>query len=125
MNAVSRSADYDALKDPDLSGITLKTTISNNIITLERVKLRIAGLRPRFEGQVSMDGELNIKGRIGLPPLGIIGIPFTVSGTSEDPVVKLKRDKTGKVLQEKEDTEEAGESEPAAVPATTQEKSER
>jgi len=74
---------------------------------------------------VSMDGELNIKGRIGLPPLGIIGIPFTVSGTSEDPVVKLKRDKTGKVLQEKEDTEEAGESEPAAVPVAPQEKNER
>lgn len=105
MNAVSKSTERDALKDPDLSGINLKTTIKNNIITLQRVKLRIAGFRPRFEGQVSLDGELNIKGRLGLPPFGIFGIPFNVSGTSENPVVKLKRDKSGKVLQEKEDTE--------------------
>lgn len=106
MNAVSQSTERDELKDPELSGINLKTTINNNIITLERTRLRILGFRPRFEGQASLDGQLNIKGRLGLPPLGLFGIPFTVSGTSEDPVIKLKRDKEGKVLQEKEDQEE-------------------
>lgn len=106
MSAVSRSTEHKELDNPDLSGINLKTTIKNNIITIKRVKMRIAGFRPRFEGQVSMDGELNIKGRLGLPPFGIFGIPFMVSGTSEHPEVKLKRDKTGKVLQEKEDVEE-------------------
>jgi AsmA protein len=106
MNAVSRSTERDKLKDPDLSGINLKTTVNNNIITLERTKLRILGFRPRFEGQASLDGELNIKGRLGLPPFGIFGIPFTVSGTSENPVVKLKRDKDGKILQDQEDVEE-------------------
>lgn len=106
MNAVSRSTERDQLKDPDLSGINLKTTVNNNIITLERTKLRILGFRPRFEGQASLDGELNIKGRLGLPPLGIFGIPFTVRGTSENPVVKLKKDKDGKILQDKEDVEE-------------------
>ncbi|PVD50477.1 hypothetical protein DC498_19645 [Terrimonas sp.] len=103
MNAVSRETDYKDLKDADVKGVAVKTKINNNIITLERVKLRIAGLRPRFEGQVSFDGMLNLKGRIGLPPLGIIGIPLMVSGTSDEPNVKLKRDKEGKLLQEKED----------------------
>ncbi len=106
MNAVSRSTEHKELADPDLSGIKVKTTVKNNIITLERTKLRIAGFRPRFEGQVSLDGKLNIKGRLGLPPFGIFGIPFNVSGTSENPVVKLKRDKSGKVLEEKEDTDD-------------------
>lgn len=106
MNAVSSSTERNELKDPELSGINLKTTVNNNIITLERTKLRIVGFRPRFEGQASLDGELNIKGRLGLPPFGIFGIPFTVRGTSDDPVVKLKRDKDGKVLQDKEDVEE-------------------
>ncbi|MFT3748242.1 MAG: AsmA-like C-terminal region-containing protein [Agriterribacter sp.] len=103
MNVVSRETDYKDLKDADVKGVAVKTKINNNIISVERVKLRIAGLRPRFEGQVSLDGLLNLKGRIGLPPLGIIGIPFMVSGTSDDPNVKLKRDKEGKLLQEKED----------------------
>lgn len=106
MEAVRKSTSRDELKDPDLSGINLKTTVKNNIITLERVKLRILGFRPRFEGQVSLDGDLNIKGRLGLPPFGIFGIPFNVSGTSDTPVVKLKRDKEGNVLEEKEDVEE-------------------
>jgi AsmA protein len=106
MNTVSKETGHGELKDADVKGINVKSTINNNIITIERVKLRIAGLRPRFEGQVSMDGLLNLKGRVGLPPLGIIGIPFTVSGTSDNPQVKLKRDKTGKVLQETEDKEE-------------------
>ena len=29
--------------------------------------------------------------RLGLPPLGIIGIPLTVTGTQENPKVKLGR----------------------------------
>lgn len=106
MNAVSESTEYSELKDADVSGVNIKSSVKNNILNIERVKMRVAGLRPRFEGQASLDGALNLKGRIGLPPLGIIGIPFTVSGTSENPVVKLKRDKSGKVLQEKEDKEE-------------------
>ncbi|MFT3948969.1 MAG: AsmA-like C-terminal region-containing protein [Agriterribacter sp.] len=109
MNAVSKETDHEDLKDADIKGVAVKTKINNNIITLERVKLRIAGLRPRFEGQISLDGLLNLKGRIGLPPLGIIGIPFMVSGTSDAPRVKLKRDKEGKLLQEKEDNVEGEE----------------
>ncbi|MBX3239573.1 MAG: AsmA family protein [Chitinophagaceae bacterium] len=106
MNTVSKSTEYDELRDADVSGIEIRSNVNNNVLNIERVRLRIAGLRPRFEGQVSLDGELNLKGRLGLPPLGIFGIPFTVSGTSDNPEVKLKRDKSGKALQEKEDNEE-------------------
>lgn len=110
MNTVNRETEHEELKDARVkSGINIKSTINNNIITIERVRLRIAGLRPHFEGQVSMDGLLNLKGRVGLPPLGIIDIPFTVSGTSDHPQVKLKRDKTGNVLQDTEDIEDEDE----------------
>ncbi|MGN6437775.1 MAG: AsmA family protein [Agriterribacter sp.] len=106
MNAVSQSTEKPELKDGDVKNIQLKSKVANNILNIERVKMRIAGFRPRFEGQASLDGKLNLKGRIGLPPLGIIGIPFNVSGTSDNPQVKLKRDKSGRVLQETADTEE-------------------
>ncbi|WP_199118482.1 AsmA family protein [Pedobacter sp. ASV28] len=104
MNAVSKATDRDTLTNPNLKDVVVKTTIKNNIITIERTKMKIAGFRPRFEGQVSFDGRLNLSGRLGLPPFGIIGIPLSVTGTQEKPIVKLKRNKEGK-LEETEDSE--------------------
>ena len=100
MNAVSAATDKSDIKDPDLSKVDIKTTIANNIITLERTKLRVAGFRPRFEGQVSLDGKLDLTGRLGLPPFGILGIPFTVTGTQENPQVHLRRNKDTDKIEE-------------------------
>ncbi|MBW8687120.1 AsmA family protein [Chitinophaga rhizophila] len=91
LNAVGNTTGRKDIKDPHLSEVDIRSSIANNIITIERTKLRIAGFRPRFEGQVSFDGRLNMKGRVGLPPFGILGIPFTVGGTQKNPVVKLRR----------------------------------
>ena len=90
-SAVSKETGKEGLSDPDLSKVDIKTTIKNNIITLERTKMKIAGFRPRIEGQVSLDGRLNLKMRLGLPPFGIIGIPMNVTGTQENPKIKLGR----------------------------------
>lgn len=106
MNAVSQSTGKSDIKDPDVSKVDIKSTISNNIITIERTKLRVAGFRPRFEGQVSMDGKLNLKGRLGLPPFGILGIPFNVTGTQSSPKVKLRRGGDKDQLEETPDTDE-------------------
>ena len=51
-----------------------------------------------------LDGKLNIKMRLGLPPLGIIGIPLTVTGTKDNPKVKVG--KKGDEIEETKDTEE-------------------
>lgn len=105
-SAVSKATSRDSLNNPNLSKVNIRSSIANNIITIERTKMRVFGFRPRFEGQVSFDGDLHLSGRLGLPPFGIFGIPFTVTGTQEKPIVKLKRDKAGNALQEKEDKEE-------------------
>lgn len=102
MNSVSKATKRDSLSNPNLSEVDIKSSIKNNIITIERTKMKIAGFRPRFEGQVSFDGRLNLSGRIGLPPFGIIGIPLSITGTQEKPKVVLKRNKEGKL----EETEE-------------------
>jgi AsmA protein len=99
-SAVSKATNKDSLDSPDLSKVDIKSKIANNILTIEKTKMKIFGFRPRFEGQVSLDGKLNLKGRIGLPPFGIFGIPFTVTGTQDNPEVHLRRGKKGEILQE-------------------------
>ncbi|WP_428230224.1 AsmA-like C-terminal region-containing protein [Flavobacterium sp.] len=102
-SAVSKATNTESIKNPDLSKVDIKTTIKNNIMTVERFKFKFAGFRPRIEGTTSLDGKLNLKMRLGLPPFGIFGIPMTVTGTQNSPKVKLGR-KT-EDLEETKDTE--------------------
>jgi len=102
-NAVSKQTSSESMKNPDVSKVDIKTTIKNNIMTVERFKFKFAGFRPRIEGTTSLDGKLNLKMRLGLPPLGIFGIPLTVTGTQDNPKVKVGR-KT-EDLEETKDTE--------------------
>lgn len=88
---VSKKTGKDAIANPDLSKVDIKTKIKNNIITIERFKFKVAGFRPRIEGTTSFDGKLNIKMRLGLPPFGLLGIPLKITGTQENPKVQLGR----------------------------------
>ena len=99
-SAVSKATNKDSINNPDLSEVNIKTSIANNLITLERTKMKVDGFRPSFEGQVSFDGKLNLTGRLGLPPFGVIGIPFTVTGTQENHTVNLRRQKDSDKLEE-------------------------
>lgn len=103
INAVSKETKRDSLKNPNLKDVQIKSRIDRNIMTIERTKMRIAGFRPRFEGQISLDGHLNISGRLGLPPFGLFGIPLSITGTQENPVIRLKRNKDGKLEETNDD----------------------
>lgn len=84
---LSRSTERQDLKDPDLKKVEIKSSIKNNLINIEPVKMRIAGFRPRFSGTSSFDGAIKLKFRLGLPPLGIFGINMRVLGTMENPKI--------------------------------------
>lgn len=101
-NTVSSESGKTELKDPDFSKIDLKSSIKNNLITIERLKFKTGGFRIRFEGQTSFDNKINFKMRIGLPPLGIIGIPLRVTGSSDSPKIKMGKSDNDP-LQEKEE----------------------
>jgi AsmA protein len=102
-SAVSKETNSESMKNPDLSKVDIKTTIKNNIMTVERFKFKFAGFRPRIEGTTSLDGKLNLKMRLGLPPFGIFGIPLTITGTQDNP--KIKVGKKSEDLEETKDTE--------------------
>jgi len=91
MNNIAAKTSNNDLKDASVNKVQIKSRIANNIMTIERTKMKIAGFRPRFEGQVGLDGRLNIGFRLGLPPLGIVGIPIKVTGNQENPIIKLGR----------------------------------
>ena len=82
-NSVAEKTSTDALHDAKVSKVDIKTNIKDNVITIERTKFKIAGFRPRIEGQVSLDGYINVGMRLGLPPFGIIGIPIKITGPSD------------------------------------------
>ncbi|MNK47227.1 AsmA family protein [compost metagenome] len=91
----------DGLKDPNIKDIDIKTTISRNLIHIEEFVFKVAGFRPKIKGTTSFDGLLDIRIRLGLPPLGIIGVPIVVTGTQENPRIKIFS-KTGDKIEEAE-----------------------
>ncbi|SHG25318.1 AsmA protein [Flavobacterium fluvii] len=101
-SAVAKKTSKEEMKNPELSKVVIKSSIKNNIITIERFKFKFAGFRPRIEGTTSLDGRLNIKMRLGLPPFGIFGIPMTITGNKDNPKVKVG--KQSEDLEETKDT---------------------
>ena len=92
MSAVASKTGKDGIKNPDLSKIDIKSTVKNNMITIERFKIKTAGFRLRMEGQTNFDGAIKMKMRVGLPPLGIIGVPLQITGTQNNPKIKMGKD---------------------------------
>ena len=105
-NQVAKETKTDALHDANVKNVTVKTSIANNVMTIERTKFKIAGFRPRVEGQVTLDGTMNIGMRLGLPPFGIIGIPISITGNSDDFKIKLSKYKEENLEEDDEDYEE-------------------
>lgn len=91
LGTLSKKSGFDALNNPAVSEITINSTIENNILELERFKFKVRPFRLRAEGQTTLDGELSLKMRLGLPPFGIIGIPIVVKGPSSNFDIKLGR----------------------------------
>ncbi len=105
-SAVGKAVGRDSISDPDLKAVMIRSSIANNIITLEKTKMKVFGFRPSFYGQTSFDGKLNLHFRLGLPPLGLVGIPMTITGTSDHPIVKVRKEKDSDKLVETNDTDE-------------------
>jgi AsmA protein len=87
--AVSKKTGKDSIANPQVTKVDIRSSIRNNVITIERFKIKMLGFRLRMEGQTSFDGQIKFKMRLGLPPLGIIGIPMNVSGTQDNLRIKL------------------------------------
>lgn len=105
-SAMGKASGKDSINNPDLHKIVIKSSIANNVITIERVRMKVLGFRPRFEGQTTFDGRLNFKARLGLPPFGIIGIPMRIKGTAANPVIITRKTQDEDLEAAKEEEQE-------------------
>ena len=73
------------------------------MINIEQTKIKVFPFRLKFSGQANFDGNMNLKFRIGLPPLGIFGIPMNITGTQDKPIIKMGKGDDNAALKETED----------------------
>lgn len=89
LNNISKETSKESLADGSVKKVKINTAIANNVMTIARTKMKMGLFRPRFEGQVTLDGKMNLGFRLGLPPFGIFGVPMRITGNSQNPVIKL------------------------------------
>ncbi|SHH71178.1 AsmA family protein [Flavobacterium defluvii] len=87
--SVSSHTGQKSLDDPKMEGIEIKSNIDNNLISIEPFTFSVASFRPTIKGTTSFDGLLDLRMRLGLPPGGIIGFPIVITGTHENPKIKI------------------------------------
>lgn len=97
--SISKKTGSEGLNNPNVKDIQVKSTIKKNLIHIEPFTLKVAGFRPTIKGTTSFDGLLDLRVRLGLPPGGLIGVPIVVTGTHENPKVKIFS-KTGQEIEE-------------------------
>ncbi|KMQ68540.1 membrane assembly protein AsmA [Chryseobacterium sp. FH2] len=89
LSAVGDNIGADAFDNPDMKGVNIETHIKNNLIHVDKFTFKVSILRPSISGTTSFNGLLDLQVRIGLPPGGWIGFPIVVTGTHENPKVKI------------------------------------
>ncbi|MBE8725980.1 AsmA family protein [Flavobacterium hungaricum] len=97
LNNVAKKANAADLEKASFNKIAIHSVIKNNVMTITPTTMKMAGFRGKLEGQVTMDGKLNVGFRLGLPPMGLINIPMKITGTADDFEIstgKFKEDKT-------------------------------
>lgn len=96
---IGRETGADQFNDPDMKGVNIETHIKNNLIHIDKFTFKVSVLRPSVKGTTSFNGLLDLRVRIGLPPGGWIGFPIVVTGTHENPKIKIFS-KTGQEIKE-------------------------
>ena len=105
-NDISKGTQKEGISNPDMSKVDIKSTINNNVVTLEQFKFKVKGIRVKISGTTTFDNKLNMKIRLGMGPFGIIGIPMKILGTTDNPQIKYGRGKESDELKDEDYTDE-------------------
>lgn len=89
LSAVGDNIGAKAFNNPDMKGVNIETHIKNNLIHVDKFTFKVSILRPSISGTTSFNGLLDLRVRIGILPGGLIGFPIVVTGTHENPKIKI------------------------------------
>lgn len=89
LSVIGDKVGADAFNNPDMKGVNIETHIKDNLIHIEEFTFKVSVLRPTISGTTSFNGLLDILVKVGLPPAGWIGVPVVVTGTQENPKIKV------------------------------------
>lgn len=88
---LSREAKKNELNDPHLRDFTVSSEIKDSKIFVKPFKLKVSGFNAEIEGMSEMSGRIDYM--VYLQVLPLVKLPFHVTGTTDKPVVKMKKDK--------------------------------
>ncbi|UYW00425.1 AsmA family protein [Flavobacterium agricola] len=97
---VAKKADAEDLEKASFNQIAIHSKIKNNVMTITPVTMKMATFRGKLEGQVTMDGKINVGFRLGLPPFGLINVPMRIVGTADDFEIETGKYKEDVTLME-------------------------
>lgn len=89
LSAVGDNIGAKAFDNPDMKGVDIETHIKDNLIHIDKFTFKVSVLRPSISGTASFNGLLDLQVRVGLPPGGWIGFPVVVTGTQDNPKIKI------------------------------------
>jgi AsmA protein len=99
-NDIGKGTQKEGISNPDMSKVEIRSAIKNNTVTLEQFKFKVKGIRVKISGTTTFDNKLNLKIRLGIGPMGLIGIPMKITGTTDNPKIKYGRGKESDELKE-------------------------
>jgi AsmA protein len=103
---ISKSTQKEGLANPDISKVEIRSSIKNSTVTFEQFKFKVSGIRFRISGSSTFDNVLNMRIRLGLPPLGIFGIPLKVTGPLDNLKIRYGRGKDTEEIQDSDYSDE-------------------
>jgi AsmA protein len=88
-NHIGKVTKKDELSDPKVEEIVMDTEIKDAKVWIKPFSFQVGVYHAEMEGSNGFDNTLNYVLWISRPPLNKIKIPFHVTGTVDNPVIKL------------------------------------
>lgn len=90
---IGKAANQQDLHHQEIEETTIETEIKNAKVFIKPFIVKLGKYTTHFEGTHSFSNEIDYFVRLGVPPFNKIKIPMHITGTLDNPVVKINKKK--------------------------------